>query len=328
MKSISYYINEYMVDLEVEKGRSKMTVKNYRFYLKRFAAWAQDPSPQDITLDMVRRYRLWLNRLHDEQGVPLKRTTQNYHLIALRAFLKYLARRDVPALAPEKIELARTPERQVSFLEGEELARFLDTPLQGAAQEIVRLRDKAILETLFSTGLRVSELCALHKGDVPQKRNDLTVRGKGGKLRVVFLSPEARAALASYLVKRRDLSSYLFVRHDRASATTDAKEKGERLGLTPRSVERLVSRYARAAGIMKNVSPHTLRHSFGTDLLRSGADLRAVQELLGHASITTTQIYTHVTDKHLKEVYDAFHGKTRESPHRRLAEEEGNDKSL
>ncbi|MEW6611004.1 MAG: site-specific tyrosine recombinase/integron integrase [Patescibacteria group bacterium] len=312
MKTISHYIDEYLVDLEVEKGRSKMTVKNYRFYLHRFVAWAQDPTPEGITLDMVRRYRLWLNRLHDEEGAPLKRTTQNYHLIALRAFLKYLARRDVASLAPEKIELARTPERQVSFLEGEELARFLDAPLHGETQEIVRLRNKAILETLFSTGLRVSELCALKKGDVPQKRNDLMVRGKGGKLRVVFLSPEARTAIAAYISKRRDLSPYLFVRHDRASATSDAKEKRERMGMTPRSVERLVVRYARAVGIMKHVSPHTLRHSFGTDLLRSGADLRAVQELLGHASITTTQIYTHVTDKHLKEVYDAFHGKTRE----------------
>ena len=325
MKPISHYIDEYMVDLEVEKGRSKMTVKNYRFYLKRFAAWAQDPEPQEITLDMIRRYRLWLNRLSDGHDAPLKRTTQNYHLIALRAFLKYLTRRDVPSLASEKIELARTPERQVSFLEGEELARLLDAPMQCAAQELMRVRDKAILEMLFSTGLRVSELCALHKGDIPQKRNDLTVRGKGGKLRVVFLSPEARAALAAYLAKRRDLSLYLFVRHDRASATSDAKKKGERVGMTPRSVERLVSRYAREAGIMKHVSPHTLRHSFGTDLLRSGADLRAVQELLGHASITTTQIYTHVTDKHLKEIYDAFHGKTRESPHRRPAEEAGSD---
>lgn len=312
MKKVSDYIDEYVVDLEVEKGRSKMTVRNYGFYLKRFAAWAENPKPDDITLEVMRHYRLWLNRFTNAKGKALGRSTQNYHLIALRAFLKYLARRDIKSLSSEKVELARVPERHVSFLEGQELARLLDAPLTADAPELVRVRDKAILETLFSTGLRVSELVGLKKSDVPQKRNDLSVRGKGGKVRMVFLSPDARAALTNYHVKRRDLSPYLFVRHDRAGETNEAKEKTEQKGMTARSVERLVSNYARHAGIMKAVTPHTLRHSFGTDLLRSGADLRAVQELLGHASITTTQIYTHVTDKHLKEVYDAFHGKTRE----------------
>jgi site-specific recombinase XerD len=312
MKNISHYIIEYVVDLEVEKGRSKMTVRNYGFYLKRFAAWAKDPKPDAITLDLVRGYRLWLNRLTDARGNTLGRTTQNYHLIALRAFLKYLARRDIKSLPSEKIELAKVPDRHVSFLEGQELARLLDAPLSADTPTLVRLRDKAILETLFSTGLRVSELVSLKKGDIPQKRNDLSVRGKGGKVRMVFLSPDAKNAVSNYLIKRRDLSPYLFVRHDRAGTTNAAKEKTEQHGVTVRSVERMVSQYARQAGIMKSITPHTLRHSFGTDLLRSGADLRAVQELLGHASITTTQIYTHVTDKHLKEVYEAFHGKTRE----------------
>ena len=313
MKKLTNYIDEYVVDLEVEKGRSKMTVRNYGFYLTRFAQWANNPAPNAITLDLVRQYRLWLNRFTDAKGNPLGRATQNYHLIALRAFLKYLARRDIKSLSSEKIELAKVPDRHVSFLEGQELTRLLDAPLAADAPALIRLRDKAILETLFSTGLRVSELVALKKSDIPQKRNDLSVRGKGSKVRMVFLSPDARAAVANYVTQRRDLSPYLFVRHDRAGTTNEAKEKTELHGMTARSVERLVSQYARQAGIMKPVTPHTLRHSFGTDLLRSGADLRAVQELLGHASITTTQIYTHVTDKHLKEVYEAFHGKTRES---------------
>ncbi len=313
-RTLTFYIKEYLVDLEVEKGRTRATIRNYDFYLHRFAAWAHDPSPSALTLEMVREYRLWLNRREETGNAPLKRTTQNYHLIALRSFLKYLARRDIASLPAEKIELARTPERQVSFLEGDELVRLLDAPLTLDAPMLVRLRDKAILETLFSTGLRVSECAHLKKSDIPKSRNDLSVRGKGGKLRMVFLSPDARTAITNYLVARHDLSPFLFVRHDRASKAQSSILKAEsHIGMTPRSIERMVAHYARASGIMKSVTPHTLRHSFGTDLLRGGADLRAVQALLGHSSITTTQIYTHVTDKHLKEVYEKFHGKTRKS---------------
>lgn len=311
---LSKLLPEFLDYLEIEKNRSIRTRENYRFYLERFIGWAKDPEPEEVGGDMVREYRLWLNRLTDAAGEPLKKNTQNYHLIALRSFLKYLARRDVSTLSPEKIELGRMPERQVEFLEPAELERLLEAPLKDPRGVIseklspVMLRDKAMLELLFSTGLRVSELAALLREQVNLERDEFTVRGKGKKLRVVFLSNQAKYWLKQYLGKRGDVSPFLFVAHDRAQSGRDAEVSG----LTPRSVQRVVERYARIAGITKHITPHTLRHTFATDLLMNGADIRSVQSLLGHSSITTTQVYTHITNQHLREIHAEFHAKKRE----------------
>ncbi len=302
--SIDKLIQDFLDHLEVEKGRSAKTSKNYDFYLKRFTKWAGCKNLKDITQDNVRQFRLWLNRsVKGREAETVKSSTQNYHLIALRSFLKYCAKRDMDCLAPEKIELAKQPSRQVEFLEAEELTRMLDAAKKTAG--IVGLRDVAILQMLFSTGLRVSELTNLKIDNVNLKRDEFTVRGKGGKTRVVFISDDAKTAVKLYLEKRTDPSPSIFVSHDRAKGGREA------LGsLTPRSVQRLVERYALAAGVTKRITPHTLRHTFATDLLRNGADIRAVQSMLGHASITTTQVYTHVTDKQLREVHKKFHGKS------------------
>ena len=300
---IENLLTEFLEHLEIEKGRSQRTLRNYDFYLRRFLEWAKFPAPREITLDKVRRFRLWLNRnVVGRDGQAPKVTTQNYHLIALRSFLKFLAKRDIATLAPEKIELAKHPDRQVEFLEEEELVRLLNSPLKGG-DNLVSLRDSAILEMLFSTGLRVSELANLEIENVNMKRDEFTVTGKGGKRRIVFLSEKARDAIKKYLAKRQDQSQHLFVSHDRA------KGKRDDLNLTPRSVQRIVDKHTRKAGITKKVSPHTMRHTFATDLLRGGADIRSVQAMLGHASITTTQIYTHVTNKHLRDVHKRHHGK-------------------
>lgn len=311
--TITQLLTDFLDHLEIEKNRSALTRKNYAFYLSRFIAFAKERRvlrPEQITNDLVRQYRLMLNRRRDGRGEGLKKSTQNYHLIALRSFLKYCAKRDVTTLAPEKIELAKQSERQVEFLEGEELDRLLEVPLlarnkkQDTGYNIVVLRDKAILETLFSTGLRVSELAQLRRENVNLKKDEFTVRGKGEKLRLVFLSPPAREWLTRYCNERRDVSPYLFVRHDRAG-----KDVADEQPLTPRSVQRLVEKYARAAGITKRITPHVLRHSFATDLLHNKADIRSVQAMLGHASITTTQIYTHVTDARLREVHQKHHSR-------------------
>jgi site-specific recombinase XerD len=309
MATAKTLISDYLVYLEVERNRSERTVKNYDFYLRRFFTWAHDVAPEKLTLDMVRQYRVWLNRYKDDRGHGMKKNTQNYHLIALRSFLKYLAKRDIETLAAEKIELARMPERSVEFLDAPELERLLAAPLgdgktESGTHSILQLRDKAILEMLFSTGLRVSELAGLKRQDINPTREEFTVRGKGDKPRVVFLSQQARYWLKLYLDKRRDVEPFLFVSHDRAGSGRDYDG-----GLTPRSIQRTVEHYARVAGITKRITPHTVRHSFATDLLRNGADIRSVQTLLGHSSITTTQIYTHITDERLREVYDTFHGK-------------------
>lgn len=293
--------------LEIEKNRSKRTRENYAFYLGRFADWSVEKGiakASAITLDSVRQFRLWLNRLEDHRGTPLKKNTQNYHLIALRAFLKYLSKRDIETLAAEKIELVKQPDRHVEFLEPKEIEKLLDAPMKAQGPDMVRLRDRTILELLWSTGLRVSELCSLKLGDINFNRNEFTVKGKGSKYRVVFFSEDAKSWLKKYQDARRDMSPMLFVSHDRAS-----KGRDEMSGITPRTVQRIVEHYRKLAGITKSISPHTLRHSFATDLLMNGADLRSVQSLLGHASVTTTQIYTHITDSHLQEVYKAFHDK-------------------
>ncbi len=306
-RQISKYLRKFLEYLEIEKGRSPLTVRNYEFYLQRFIDWAKDPEVGDVDYEVVRQYRLYLNRLEDPKRGTLKKSTQNYHLIALRSFLKYLARHDVSSLSPEKIELARQGSRDVSFLDAVDLERLLSAPEKSDVSDIIKARDRAILELFFSTGMRVSELASLKKDMINLDREEFTIRGKGDKTRVVFLSNQARHFLREYLKRRDDGCPYLFVRHDRA------KSGAEVVGaITPRSIERLVHRYAAAAGIPKKVSPHTLRHSFATDLLMNGADLRSVQAMLGHSSITTTQIYTHVTNQQLKEVHQAFHARRRE----------------
>lgn len=299
----SQLITDYLVYLEVERNRSERTVRNYDFYLRRFFEWAKQVPPEQVTLDLVRNYRVWLNRYKDANGKGMKKNTQNYHLIALRSFLKYLAKRDIKTLSPEKIELARMPERSVEFLDESELARLLESP-QKNGDGFVALRDRAILELLFSTGLRVSELAGLKKENVNLKLEEFTVRGKGDKPRVVFISNQARFWLEKYLSKRGDMDPHLFVSHDRAQ-----KGRATDSGLTSRSVERIVEGHAKAAGITKRITPHTMRHTFATDLLRNGADIRSVQTMLGHSSITTTQIYTHITDARLREVYQQYHAK-------------------
>lgn len=295
---------------EIEKGRSLKTVENYDHYISRFILFAKIKKPKEITHDVVREYRLWLNRQvasEGKRGVPgttLKKRTQNYYLIALRAFLKYLAREGVTTMSPEKIELAKTPEHELDLISPQDLKRLLAAP---AGNGLSVLRDRAILELFFSTGLRVSELCELPR-DLDLGRDEFSVRGKGEKVRIVFLSDSAKKALKEYLGKRTDVDDALFVHIGREGKKVATKEKGS-LRLTPRSVERLVKHYAIKAGISKKVTPHVLRHSFATDLLENGADLRSVQALLGHANITTTQIYTHVTDAGLKETYKKYHAK-------------------
>lgn len=292
---------EFLEYIEIERGRSIKTVENYSHYLSRFFGHAGITKAMEITEDSVREFRLWLNRQAGNEGTSMKRRTQNYYLIALRAFLKYMRKRGVKTLEPETIELAKLGEREVEFISGDELTRLLDAP---KGDILTTLRDKAILETLFSTGLRVAELAALNR-DINLSRDELTIRGKGEKLRIVFLSESAKRALSGYLKKRGDVDDALFIKVGNPS-----KEGGVRR-LTTRSIERIVKKYAVVAGITKKVTPHTVRHSFATDLLQNGADIRSVQMLLGHSSISTTQIYTHVTDKHLRDIHKNFHGKMR-----------------
>jgi len=302
--SLKKYITNFLEYLEVDRGLSNATISNYGFYLNRFADFVAErgvSSPEKVTKELVHRFRLELNRMTDHSGEPLKKNTQNYHLIALRGFLKYLVKHDVKSLEPEKIELAKVEGRQVEFLEGVDLSRILEAPLD-ETDELMSLRDKAMLELFFSTGLRVSELSKLTKDMVNITKDEFSVRGKGKKVRIVFLSDTAKVWLKKYLDKRQDMNPYLFINLDRANKNSDQ-------ALTSRSIERIVAKYARAAGIMKQVTPHTLRHSYATDLLLNGADIRSVQAMLGHSSITTTQVYTHITDKQLREVHKNFHDK-------------------
>ncbi|MFA6272412.1 MAG: site-specific tyrosine recombinase/integron integrase [Patescibacteria group bacterium] len=292
--------------LEIEKNRSQATIRNYDFYLQRFIMWGKINSAAEITAEKVKDFRLYLNRVVNNKGQSLKKSTQNYHIIALRSFLKYLAKQDVKTLAAEKIELAKISEREVEFLEGDDLKRILESPMQVEEPAIIKKRDKAILELFFSTGLRVSELANLRKDQINLKKDEFTIRGKGEKLRIVFLSDASKYWINQYLSARKDVSMNLFVRHDRAASLTESTD-----AITPRSLQRLIKKYAKAAGITKNVTPHTLRHSFATDLLMNGADIRSVQAMLGHASITTTQIYTHITNQQLRDVHKAFHNTKR-----------------
>lgn len=341
---------QFLEHTEIERGRALKTVENYDRYLSRFFLFAKISKPAELTDEIVREYRLWLNR--QSSGVrgngfavggseTLKKRTQNYYLIALRAFLKYLMKRGIPALSPERIELAKVPERSLDLMSSDELGRLLQAPeaeslnpnrkvknqtVQSATLERVKaLRDTAILEMLFSTGLRVSELCSLPR-DLDLSKSEFSIRGKGDKVRVVFLSETAKTALKRYLDARVDMDDAMFINIGLAhiNAAKDEKDKADKKAqknrfertpsgkrLTPRSIERLVKHYATKAGISKKVTPHVIRHSFATDLLGNGADLRSVQMLLGHANIATTQIYTHITDTQLRDIHKKFHGKRR-----------------
>ncbi len=300
--------NQFLEYLEIERNRSPKTIENYDHYLCRFLAFSKIEHPHELSEDLIRKFRIYLNRFIGEDGMVLKKVTQNYHIIALRSFLKYLTKRNIKTVAAEKIELAKQEEREVSFLDGAELDRLLRAP---SGTGLADVRDRAILELLFSTGLRVSELCALNRDEIDIQRGDFAVRGKGRKLRIVFLSDAARAIIQTYLDKRVDSDPALFIRippHARYDAF-------ENIRLTPRSIQRIIHKHATIAGIIsKKVSPHTLRHSYATDLLRNGADIRSVQALLGHSSVTTTQIYTHVTDNQLREVHQKYHSQ-KENPH-------------
>jgi site-specific recombinase XerD len=292
---------DFLEYLEIEQNRSQKTIANYDHYLIRLADYAGDIQVSDIDAELIRKWRLWLNRLGTYTSDELGKTTQNYHLIALRSFLKYCSKRDIPALAPDKVELARTQRPQVTFLNEDELERLFAQP---DTTTLAGLRDRALLELLFSSGLRVSELVGLDREHVNLKRREFMVRGKGQKDRPIFISPEAADWIQRYLDARKDNTRPLFIRF-MGSKRVDLTGNYHRL--TARSVQRLVSQYARLAGITKHVSPHTRRHSFATNLLMNGADLRSVQAMLGHSNIATTQIYTHVTDPHLKKVHEQFH---------------------
>ncbi|MBP8688938.1 tyrosine-type recombinase/integrase [Patescibacteria group bacterium] len=302
-KNIQNLIDKFISYLEVNKNRSLKTVSNYRRYLNRFFTFAKINDVKDIDQELINNFVLYLRRQNGTRDGEMKTNTRNYHLIALRMFLKYLAKMDIKSFTPEKIELAKQDPRQVDFLERDELKKIIDAPRLIKIDELTKLRDIAILELLFSTGLRVSELTSLKKENINLNKDEFSVRGKGGKIRVVFLSESAKEALKNYLEKRTDISDALFIRTDLDPS------KHELNNLTPRSIERIVQKYARIAGITKKVTPHTIRHSFATDLLYQGADIRSVQEMLGHSSISTTQIYTHITNKRLKEVYEKFHDK-------------------
>jgi len=303
---VSEALTDFLEHLEIEGGRSQNTIRNYSLYLERFIEFAGDIEVVKITSEIIRRYRLWLNRYkNDNDGKELSILTQSYHLIALRGFLTYLSRRDIPSLSADKIILPKTVRKQVTFLQYDEVVNLIDNIPLDSEQG---LRDRAIIELLFSSGLRVSELVNLNRDHINLKRREFMVRGKGQKDRPVFVSQHAAEHVENYLQARQDSLPALFLSYSRRS--TKPTMSGDYRRLSARSIQRMVSHYARLAGITKHVSPHTMRHSFATDLLMNGADLRSVQSLLGHSSISTTQVYTHVTDQHLKDIHERFHSDT------------------
>lgn len=314
-----FFISQFLTYCEVTKNQSPKTIENYKHYLTRFEEFLaaknlQNLEPKDLTLQLINEYRLYLNRLTDQKENTLSIKTQNYHIIALRAFLKYLIKNDIETLPPEKIELSKIPERTVEVLSREELQRLFEEAGKDAFAEghpgFKAARDIAILETLYSTGLRVSELANLNRDQIDLQRREFMVRGKGRKPRIVFLSEHAAEIIKKYLEKRSDNFEPLFIPVPRGNNPQNNNPQADILAnkrLSTVSIQLIVSKYARKAGIIKKVTPHTLRHSFATELLVNGADIRSVQELLGHASITTTQIYTHVTNKALREIHERFH---------------------
>jgi len=314
MATVTELQKQFLEYLEIEKGRSLKTVQNYDHYLSRFFGYAKIKDPKSIDDDLLRSFRLWLNRQETATGEAIKKKTQNYHLIALRGFLKYLARRGIKSLSAERIELAKVGERDLDLITEDELGRLIEAP---KGNDVKSARDRAILELLFSSGLRVSELCSLNRDSINLNRQEFSIRGKGEKVRVAFISDGAKKSLVEYLDRRTprhssgqaDMEEALFINFQRGTRNglSDARR------LTPRSVQRIIKRYAIKAGITKKVTPHVMRHVFATNLLQNGADIRSVQTMLGHANISTTQIYTHITNKQLKEVHRAFHRRNRNS---------------
>lgn len=299
-------VYDFLEYLEIEKGSSPLTLRNYRHYLLRFCDWYSKSNSNctlpSITPEVIRQYRVYLSRQSDGKGGFLSRKTQGYHAIAIRSFLRWLLKNDYNVMSPDKIELPKIAERQVKFLTGEQIERLLNAPLLSS---ITGKRDKAILEVLFSTGLRVSEIVKLNRDKVDLKRREFGVIGKGGRARVVFLSARAADWLAIYLRSRSDNFNPLFIRHHGKIDPTDV---GENVRLTARSIQRIIKRYGQKIKLPIDVTPHVIRHSYATDLLMAGADLRSVQEMLGHKNVSTTQIYTHVTHKRLREVHEKYHG--------------------
>jgi len=311
VSTITHLIQQFLEYLELEKNCSPLTIRNYRIYLKRFSQWLEDTKKGDITIEkvdlaIIRSYRLYLSRYVDENGLPLKRTTQSYYIIALRSFLKWLTKQDYHVLAPEKIELPKGESRSLKFLTNDQVLLLLAQP---AISTEIGLRDKAILEVLFSTGLRVSELVGLNRDQVNLETKEFGVIGKGRRPRVVFLSDRAVEWIGRYIDQREDNWRPLFIRYTKGK---DEENDGEQMRLTQRSVQRIIKKYVRRARLPVDATTHTMRHSFATDLLMNGADLRSVQEMLGHKNIATTQIYTHVTNKQLKKVHEQFHSKDEE----------------
>ncbi len=300
-------VGQFLEYLEIEKGASPLTIRNYKHYLSRFSSWMKNQGIKerlaDINQEVIREYRIYLSRLSDGKGGTLSRRTQSYHVIALRSFLRWLIKNDYQVMSPEKIDLPKTDERQIKFLTGEQVDRILNAP---SLSTIQGKRDKAILEVLYSTGLRISELVKLDRDKIDLERREFGIVGKGGRARVVFLSTRAAEWVKKYLAARKDHYKPLFIRH---KGKMDPSLGDEKMRLSARSVQRMIRKYGRKMKLPFNVTPHVLRHSFATDLLMAGADLRSVQEMLGHKNVSTTQIYTHVTHKHLRDVHTAFHGK-------------------
>lgn len=305
MPALPGYIEQFLEHLEIEKNCSKLTIRDYRHYLEVFQGWyspaGTNKSIENLDLPTVRQYRVFLANVTDAKGKQLKKVTQNYYVIALRSFLRFLIKSDVNTLEPSKIELPRTESRSLKFLEREQIDRLVTMPDTSLEEGI---RDRAVLELLFSTGLRVSELVALDHDKINLERREFGVIGKGGKPRVVFISDRAAEWVARYLEVRTDGFKPLFIRY---SGKVSEENRGEKMRLTARSIERIVKKYVKKAKLPVDATVHTLRHSFATDLLTNGADIRSVQEMLGHKNIATTQIYTHVTNKHLRDVHKAFH---------------------
>lgn len=304
-KNLENLIDQFLEYLEIERNCSKLTIRNYRFYLLRFLAWFRENHPtgnlKDINLDVIRKYRVYLSNLSDDHDLTLKRITQSYHIIALRSFLRYLVRHDFDALSPEKIDLPKAESKSLKFLDKDHLRELFNSV---DISDERGMRDRAILEMLFSTGLRVSELVKLNRDSINFKSREFGVIGKGGRARIVFMSDNAVFWVSKYLENRNDDFKPLFIRY---AKDINSLDNGEKMRLTSRSVERTVAKYVKKGRIPVKATPHTLRHSFATDLLSNGADLRSVQEMLGHKNISTTQIYTHVTNPQLKEVHRKFH---------------------
>jgi len=304
---INQKIGQFLEYLEVEKGSSPLTIRNYKHYLGRFVGWLEKEKIrmklEDINPEIVRQYRVYLSRLPDGKGGSLSRRTQGYHVIGMRSFLRWLIKRGNEVMSPDNIDLPKVADRQVKFLSGDQVDRLLNAP---SLSKINGKRDKAILEMLYSTGLRVSELVSLNREKVDLDRREFGVIGKGGKARVVFLSRRAAEWIDKYLKSRKDHYKPLFIRH---KGNMDPGQVDEKMRLTPRSIQRMIKKYVKKVKLPVDATPHVLRHSFATDLLMAGADIRSVQEMLGHKNIQTTQVYTHVTHKHLKDIHSAFHGK-------------------